>query len=86
LTHDNTPHTAPSLLQHHFYPNHHYQKQRKEHVRLNQTNLTNTNQNLLTVKPIEIKSEKPNNTKNQNHSVSVILILLIVYSYLGLVY
>ncbi len=55
-------------------------------MRLNQTNLTNTKQNLLTVTPIEIKSEKPNNTKNQNHSVSVILILLIVYSYLGLVY
>ena len=33
-----TQNNSPSLLQHHFYPNHHFQQQRKEHVRVQQTN------------------------------------------------
>ncbi len=52
LTQDHTPHTTPSLLQHHFYPNHHFQKQRKEHVQFQQTN------------PNPLKSNSPSKPKS----------------------
>ena len=49
--------STSSLLQHRFYPNHHFQKQRKEHVRFEPMNLTNTNfANSLTVTPTPSKS------------------------------
>ena len=57
LTQNNTP----SLLQHHFYPNHHFQQQRKEHVRIQQTHLTNSN---------PPSKPKTVHTKTRNASVS----------------
>jgi hypothetical protein len=58
LTQNNTS----SLLQHHFYPNHHFQKQRKEHVQYQQTNLTNPN--------TSSKQKTPRTTNNRNPRVS----------------
>ncbi|CAF4989000.1 unnamed protein product, partial [Rotaria sp. Silwood1] len=80
-TPDKTLHTLTSstptaaLLQNDYYPNHQYQQQRKEHVRIEQTkqslktnliNKDNTNKNLLTLTGRQLQSKSPYNTKSIN--------------------
>ena len=82
LTQDNTPHTAASLLQRDYYPNHYHQQQRKEHVRIEQTAQslkTNNSKSLLTLTGRQLQLNFPYNTKsaitkNRNNSVSLLLI------------
>lgn len=66
LTQDNPPCSTPSLLQHRFYPNHHFQKQRKEHVRFEPMNLTNTNFQSLTLTPTSLKSNSFSQPKSNS--------------------
>lgn len=68
LTQDNPSPPTPSLLQHRFYPNHHFQKQRKEHVRFEPMNLTNTNFQSLTLTSTPLKS----NSFSQPNSNSIV--------------
>lgn len=75
--------TTSSLLQHRFYPNHHFQKQRKEHVRFEPMNLTNSNfTNSLTVTPTPSKSnsfiqQKTNSIVSENLNLTFIALFFL---------
>lgn len=93
LIQDNTLNTTAPLLQHDYYSNHHYQQQRKEHVRLEETknclktnliNKNNTNKNLLTLTGRQLHPNCSHNAKTidtikQTNLVSYIVTCFFLY-------